>query len=179
MSISKVAVSRKFITFAFLALPSVCAGGAVWASQSATPQPSAVKRHPHSKKQAQPAPEPALPPCPLQPLNLDQMPAVPPQVSFQAGQLSISAQNSTLGDILRAVRKQTGATVDIPPNATERVVGKIGPGPAREVLATLLNGSQDIPTGESSGGGSAFGTSLSSSAAARPARLGVPIPASK
>ncbi|HYL94706.1 MAG TPA: hypothetical protein VET69_02790 [Terriglobales bacterium] len=140
MSISKVPVSGKFTTFAFLALASVCAGGAV-ASQSATPQPSAVKRHTHSKKQAQPAQEPALPPGPLQPLNLDQIPAVPPQVTFQAGQLSISAQNSTLGDILRAVRKQTGATMDIPPNATERVVGKIGPGPARDVLATLLNGS--------------------------------------
>jgi hypothetical protein len=31
--------------------------------------------------------------------------------------------------------------VDVPPNATERVVGQFGPGPAREVLADLLNGS--------------------------------------
>ena len=55
--------------------------------------------------------------------------------------LTIVANNSTLGDILRAVHRQTGATVDTPGNATERVIGKFGPGPARDVLASLLNGS--------------------------------------
>lgn len=69
------------------------------------------------------------------------MPAVPPQVSYQQNQLTIIAQNSTLSDILRAVRHQTGAAVDFPPNATERVVGHFGPGPARDVLASMLNGS--------------------------------------
>ena len=74
-------------------------------------------------------------------LRPEQMPAVPPQVNFQHGQLSIVAQNSTLGDILRAVRNQTGAAVDFPANATERVAGNFGPGPARDVVASLLNGS--------------------------------------
>ena len=69
------------------------------------------------------------------------MPAVPPQVQYSQGQLTIVAENSTLADILRGVRKQTGAVVEIPPNATERVVAHLGPGPARDVLATLLNGS--------------------------------------
>ena len=69
------------------------------------------------------------------------MPASPPTVTFDNGQLTIVAQNSTLGDILRAVRAKTGAAVEVPGNATERVVAKIGPGPAREVLASLLNGS--------------------------------------
>jgi hypothetical protein len=55
--------------------------------------------------------------------------------------LTISAQNSTLGDILKAVRVQTGATVDLPGNASERVVGHFGPAPARDVLTSLLNGS--------------------------------------
>jgi len=50
------------------------------------------------------------------------------------------AHNSTLADVLRAVRKLTGAEMEIPPNATERVVADIGPGPARTVLAELLNG---------------------------------------
>jgi hypothetical protein len=63
-------------------------------------------------------------------------------VSYQNGQLSIVAPNSTLGDILRAVRKQTEAEMDIPSNATERVVTHLGPGPAREVMAELLNGSR-------------------------------------
>jgi hypothetical protein len=69
------------------------------------------------------------------------LPATPPQVTFQGGQLTISAQNSTLGDILKAVRAQTGATIDLPGNASERVVGQFGPAPARDVLASLLNGS--------------------------------------
>lgn len=75
------------------------------------------------------------------PPTLAQLPASPPQVSFQGGQLTISAQNSTLGDILKAVRAQTGATIELPGTAPERVVGHFGPGPAREVLTALLNGS--------------------------------------
>lgn len=71
----------------------------------------------------------------------EQMPAAPPQVTFQSGMLTIVSQNSTLGDILRAVHARTGAAIDVPPNATERVVAKLGPGPARDVLASLLNGS--------------------------------------
>jgi hypothetical protein len=68
------------------------------------------------------------------------MPALPPQVRYSRGQLTIVAENSTLADILRAVRTQTGAQVEVPPNATERVVAHLGPGPARDVLAALLNG---------------------------------------
>jgi hypothetical protein len=64
-----------------------------------------------------------------------------PQVRFSRGQLTIVAENSTLSDILRAVRSQTGAVIEVPPNATERVATRLGPGPARDVLATLLNGS--------------------------------------
>jgi hypothetical protein len=95
-------------------------------------------RKPPTKQEqaaAAPQPTPAPPPTP------EQMPASPPQVTFDNGQLTIVAQNSTLGDILRAVRTKTGAAVEVPGNATERVVAKIGPGPAREVLASLLNGS--------------------------------------
>jgi hypothetical protein len=86
----------------------------------------------------QPVPVPAPPPAPL---TLQQQPASPSQVTFQNGQLTITAPNSVLGEILRAVRSRTGASVDVPPNATERVVGRFGPGPARDVLAALLNGS--------------------------------------
>lgn len=86
--------------------------------------------------QDQPEPAPVLPPP-----TLAQQPASAPQVSFQGGQLTISAQNSTLGDILKAVRTQTGATIDLPGNASERVVGHFGPAPARDVLTALLNGS--------------------------------------
>jgi hypothetical protein len=77
----------------------------------------------------------------VQQIPLDSIAPVAPQVSYQDSQLTIVAPNSTLGDILRAVRKQTGAEIDIPA-APERVVTHLGPGPAREVLAELLNGSR-------------------------------------
>jgi hypothetical protein len=94
----------------------------------------------HHSKTSQPvAAEQPAPPLP--PPTLAQQSATPPQVSFQGGQLSISAQNSTLGDILKAVRTQTGATIDLPGTASERVIGHFGPGPARDVLTALLNGS--------------------------------------
>jgi len=92
--------------------------------------------------------QPELPPLPsgptgrpVQQVPLDSMPAVPPQVTYENNQLTIVAPNSTLADILRAVRKQTGAEIDVP-SAPERVVTHIGPGPARDVVAELLNGSR-------------------------------------
>jgi hypothetical protein len=88
---------------------------------------------------------PALPSGPRGPvpqIPLDSIPAVAPQVSYQNGQLTIVAPNSTLGDILRAVRKTTAADIEIPANANERVVTRLGPGPARDVVAELLNGSR-------------------------------------
>jgi hypothetical protein len=81
------------------------------------------------------------PPPPPPPLRPEQMPAVAPQVTFQNGKLTIIARNSTLGDILRAVHTKTGANVELSGSATERVVGMFGPGPSRDVVASLLNGS--------------------------------------
>src|SRR5579863_2420964 len=94
-----------------------------------------------TKKVQPPPPLPSGPTGPVQQIPLDSIAPVPPQVSFQHGQLTIVAPNSTLGDILKAVRKQTGAEIEIPP-ATERVVTHLGPGPVREVVADLLNGSR-------------------------------------
>ena len=65
---------------------------------------------------------------------------MPPQVVYHNGLLTIIAPNSTLGDILRAVRAQTGAVIDMPGNPNDRVVSRFGPGPARDVVAELLHG---------------------------------------
>jgi hypothetical protein len=97
-------------------------------------------RHPVAHRGATVA-MPATPSGPLPQVPMDQLPSVAPQVSYQSGMLTIVAQNSSLGDILREVHKRTGAAIDIPPNATERVATRLGPGPARDVLASLLNGS--------------------------------------
>ena len=93
------------------------------------------------RKGAQPAETVAAPVQPSAPLTLDQLPAARPQVSYQNGSLSITSENSTLGDILREVHRVTGASIDVPASANERVVARLGPAPPRDVLASLLNGS--------------------------------------
>lgn len=100
-----------------------------------------IERYPVPKN-SPPAPVVTGPqPLPAPPPSLEQQPAAAPRVAFQDGQLTIVAQNSSLGAILEDVQAKTGATIDMPSNPTERVVGQFGPGPAREVLASLLNGS--------------------------------------
>ena len=77
------------------------------------------------------------------PLSPEQMPSAPPKVTYLDGQLTIIAENSSLADILSAVCSQTGAVIDLPPGSgSDRVASRMGPGPAREVLAALLNGSR-------------------------------------
>ena len=112
------------------------------AGLAAAPPAYSTEHHPAQKQPVKQEPAvPQPPPQPLVPLTLEGMPAMPPEVSFRDGQLTIVAENSTLADILRAVRAQTHASVDVPPSATERVVSHFGPGPVRAVLAELLNGS--------------------------------------
>jgi len=83
---------------------------------------------------------PTPPPPPLTP---EQMPAQVPNVSFQDGMLTIDAENSNLSDILAAVHKVTGADIDITGNpGSERVASRVGPGPARDVMSQLLQGSK-------------------------------------
>ena len=81
---------------------------------------------------------PAPPPVPLTP---GQMAPNPPGVSYEDGQLTIVAENSTMSDILTAVGAITGASIEVPSGAgAERVWVQLGPGPARAVLAALLGG---------------------------------------
>lgn len=108
------------------------------------PAPTKAQTASHHARKTAKKPLPPLPSGPRGPvpqIPLDALPAVAPQVSFQSGLLTITAANSTLGDILRAVRQQTSAEIDVPTNANERVAIRLGPGPAREVMADLLNGS--------------------------------------
>jgi hypothetical protein len=95
----------------------------------------------HKVKKQAPPPLPSGTRGPVPQVPLDALPAVPPQVSYQDGLLTIVAPNSTLSEILKGVRKHTAADIEIPSGASERVATHLGPGPAREVMAELLNGS--------------------------------------
>ena len=71
-------------------------------------------------------------------------PVEPPlRVGFNRGLLTISAKNATLADVLYQVHLRTGADIPIPSGAEqEQVAIQAGPGPEKDVLATLLNGSR-------------------------------------
>ena len=63
-------------------------------------------------------------------------------VTFENGLLRILADKATLAQILFEVQRQTRAEIAIPAGAEqEEVVADLGPAPARDVLASLLNGS--------------------------------------
>ena len=111
---------------------------------AAVPPRSPRKTHHFAK------PKPAVPesipevtlPAPPPPVRRtpEQMPPGVPQVSWDGSQLTINADNSTLADILVAIRARTGADIDVPPNASrERIAARLGPGPARDVISTLLS----------------------------------------
>jgi len=69
-------------------------------------------------------------------------PKPPVTVIFANGMLSIRAEKATLAQVLFEVQRQTQAEIAIPAGAEqEQVVAVLGPAPARDVLASLLNGS--------------------------------------
>lgn len=119
------------------ALPAPQAAASTRTTTPAPQQPvTASRRRSRKTAVAEPPPPPPTP-------TPEQLPPNPPEVRFQNGELTINAQNSTLSQVLRAVQTQTGASVDMPAGAgSERVVAQIGPGPAHDVLNTLLNGSR-------------------------------------
>jgi hypothetical protein len=116
-------------------------------AQSA-PVPATAKNHYKKPAPAPPpplitetSPVPAPPPAPPPVLTPEQMPPRPPEVIWDGKLLSINAENSTLSDILVAVRARTGAAIDLPPaTAGDRMAARFGPAPAREVLTSLLSG---------------------------------------
>ena len=72
-------------------------------------------------------------------------PAVKPrlEVSFEHGLLFISSNKANLSEVLFAIHERTGAEIAIPAGAEqEQVAVDLGPAPAPEVLAHLLNGSK-------------------------------------
>lgn len=144
-----------FVRLRELAIAAVvallCAPGAigqtatpVTAQKSARPAMKAKRGSKPTAAKPETAPEPVQqqPPAPPAPQRPYEMAPVPPQVTFERGQLTINAPNSSLADILNAVRQQTGTHVEFPSSANqERVAVQIGPGNPRDVLTELLNGS--------------------------------------
>ena len=84
-----------------------------------------------------------------------QQPPTPPQVSYNGGQLSVTANNSTFADVLTAVKNALGAEIEgVEPSSTERIFGQFGPASPGTVLGAFLAGSPyDFIVVGSEGGG--------------------------
>ena len=80
-----------------------------------------------------PNPAPNLPP------SLLDKPAGAAHVTLSDGSLSVNATNSSLSEILKKLEATSGMTVD-GFDKDSRVFGVYGPGPPRDVLASLLDG---------------------------------------
>ncbi len=99
-------------------------------------RPAAAHGKPPAARRTPLAPQVA-PAAPLWPANEKPAPA---SVTWDSRGLRIDAANSSLEQILKDVAMATGAKVE-GLGADQRVFGGYGPGPARDVLSQLLQGS--------------------------------------
>lgn len=115
--------------------------------QKAAAKPAHVRRRAaaHARVasiERRPAPEgiaapPPAPPAPIWPAN---QPPNQAKVSWDSRGLEIEASNSSLDQILHQVAADTGAKLE-GLTLDQRIFGVYGPGPARDVLSKLLDGS--------------------------------------
>jgi hypothetical protein len=70
-----------------------------------------------------------------------QNPEHAPVIEWDGKLLTIDAENSSLADIMLGIRSRTGASIDMPGSTNrERIAVHLGPAPIREVLSSLLYG---------------------------------------
>ncbi len=130
-------------TLSAQATPSSTTRPAVTNVSPAGPKSASPSKARKGKKTKQVEAKEVPPPPPPPPPTPEQMPAVPPEVIYSGGMLTINAQNSTMNDVLSAVRRVTGASIEKPPiGGSDRVVAHIGPGQPKDVLEALFNGSR-------------------------------------
>jgi hypothetical protein len=83
--------------------------------------------------------------------EVEQRPSGQVAVTYENGQLTVDAQNAPFIDVVHAACDHIGAWFDVPPgfddpSVNEPISATLGPGPAREVLVTLLKFSR-LPFG--------------------------------
>ena len=118
-------------------LLTLCFAVQLCAQPSPSQHPSADKKHTKHMRKA-PAKEYRGPQT--NGAKAEELPASAPSVTYALGLLLISADNSTLGDVLAEIGRQTGASVQTPGEIYDRVAVKLGPAQPRTVLAQLLQG---------------------------------------
>lgn len=138
--------------FALLAVLAAAVSGAsmLSAQTPATAAPSVATHkpaHPHKRPHAalakSPMPQPVapvMPPAPEIPAWPANAKPDPATVTWDSHGLRIEASNSSLAQILEDVSTATGTKVE-GFDSDQRIFGVYGPGPARDVLSQLLQGS--------------------------------------
>jgi hypothetical protein len=88
-------------------------------------------------------PQPASTRAPSDQLPAELKAVAPGQavVSYENGELQIKARGAALIDVLRTVCRSIGAELDASGVRDEAVLGVAGPGPVKDVLAAMLDGS--------------------------------------
>jgi hypothetical protein len=115
---------------------------ASFALSASLPSQSPQAKPPAAPSQATstlPATQPATSEPPAIPLTPSQLPPKRAQVTYSSGNLSISADNASLNQILRQIASDTGIKI-IGGVADERVFGQYGPSDPAQILAALLDG---------------------------------------
>ncbi|MGD0443935.1 MAG: hypothetical protein ABSA39_08360 [Edaphobacter sp.] len=127
----------------FAPIRFAAAAGIALAASLPAQSPQSQRNPPPVASQA-PSTLPATPPttAPVQPevpLTPQQRPPQRAQVTYTDGALSVSADNSSLNQILREIANNTGMKIT-GGVSDERVFGKYGPADPAQILAALLDG---------------------------------------
>ena len=145
ISVSRFAGFSRPVCNALLVLASLST--TCWVFASAQTAPPTPRTQATRDKSPTAAAVPALPasaapvPAPVAPAAVPQKPVSAPVISWDGSRISIDAENATLSDILLAIRGRTGASIEMPPGvSSERVAVHLGPAPVREVISSLLYG---------------------------------------
>ena len=66
-----------------------------------------------------------------------------PVVTYQDGQLTISAENASLSEVMKALHEALGADIDLPAGVADQPIWvHLGPGPASRILRDLLDSTE-------------------------------------
>lgn len=141
--------ARSFVlcSASFLLSGGILAAQTNPAQTNPSPAPAApLHKHVHPRKKlvaSTPAPQPTPPPAPVVPpppnWPANDLPGAA-SVVFDSRGLLVVASNSSLEQILKDVSLETGVKIE-GIDADQRVFGTYGPGPSRDVLSQLLDGS--------------------------------------
>ena len=126
-------VVRRLAAISAMVFSAVCAPAVISQQALATPQGN-VENTARSRPLTIPVPKPKT-------ATADAPQEEGPsfvRVTSDGNELTIQAKDCALAQILDAVRAKTGASIDFSGPAAEHMTVKIGPGPARQVISSLL-----------------------------------------